>query len=134
MPEVIVPAGMPDTRERHYSQARIDGSHVSVSGMVGRDADFEPVGADIATQARQAFDNLERVLAEVGLGLNDVSMVTSYVVDAKTNYPAYEPVYMAAFDEPPYPCHTAVGIDETVIGDYLVEVEVEAWIDPPRGD
>ena len=129
MADVIVPDGMPDTRDRHYSQARLDGTHLSVSGMVGRDADFEPVGDDVATQARQAFDNLERVLAEVDLGLNDVSMVRSFLVDAKANYPAYEPVYLEAFDEPPYPSHTAVGIDETVIGEFLVEIEVEAWLD-----
>lgn len=133
-PTVIAPDELPDTRARHYSQARIDGDHLSVSGMVGRDADFEPVGDDVATQARQAFANLEVVLGEVGLALTDVSMVRSFLVDAKANYPAYEPAYMAAFDEPPYPSHTAVGIEETVIGDFLVEIEVEAWLDGETDD
>lgn len=133
-PSVIVPEGMPDTRERHYSQARIDGTHVQVSGMVGRDEAFEPVGDDVATQARQAFANLARILTEADLGLSDVSMVTSYLVDAKANYPAYEPVYMETFDEPPYPCHTAIGIEETVVGEFLVEIEVKAWLGGERAD
>lgn len=125
---------MPDTRENHYSQARVEADRLYLSGMVGRDEEFQPPGTGIEAQARQAFDNIERVLAEAGYRLADVSKVTSYLVNAQENYPDYERVWKEVFDTPPYPCHTAVGVDELVIDGFLVEIDAEVYLPNQGGD
>lgn len=124
--DVIAPAGLADTRADQYSQARVEGRRVYVSGMVGRDEQFRPVGPDIESQAWQAFANIETILEAAGCGLGDVSTVTSYLVDAQQRYPDYERVWKDVFDSEPYPCHTAVGVAELVREGFFVEIDVEA--------
>lgn len=130
-PDVIAPAGLADTRADQYSQARVEGRRVYVSGMVGRDEQFDPVGDDTETQARQAFANVETILEAAGCGLGDVSTVTSYLVDAQRRYPAYECVWKDVFDSEPYPCHTAVGVAELVREGFVIEIDVEARLPRP---
>lgn len=126
--EIIQPPSMPDTTDRHYSQARKEGNRLFVSGMVGRDSQFNPAGEDITTQAKQAFSNIELILQSVDGELSDISTVTSYIVDGQENYPAYQQVWENTFEIPPFPCHTAIGVDELVIDGFLVEIEVEAQL------
>lgn len=124
--DIIQPPSLPDTTERHYSQARLEGNRLYVSGMVGRDSDFDPVGDDITAQTKQAFSNVEVILRSADGKLSDISTVTSYIVNGQENYPAYQRVWEDTFETPPYPCHTAVGVDELVIDEFLIEIEVEA--------
>ena len=126
--DVIAPAGLADTRADQYSQARVEGRRVYVSGMVGRDEQFDPVGDDTESQARRAFANVETVLEAAGCGLEDVSTVTSYLVDAQQRYPAYERVWKDVFEAEPYPCHTAVGVAELVREGFFIEIDVEAQL------
>ena len=54
------------------------------------------VGDDIATQTAQVFDNLETVLAGVGLGLQDVAKVNVYL-SAMENFEGMNRVYAQRF-------------------------------------
>lgn len=54
------------------------------------------VGDDIATQTAQVFDNLETVLAGVGLGLQDVAKVNVYL-SAMENFEGMNRVYAHRF-------------------------------------
>ena len=73
MTTVIRPKNLPDTVSRGYSQARIDNGHISISGMVGRIGEFKPVGKDMTSQARQAFSNIETILAEMDKNLEGLA-------------------------------------------------------------
>ena len=116
---------MPDTVSRGYSQARIDNNQIRISGMVGRVGDFEPVGPDIISQARQAFSNIEKILLEMGKDLDDIAKVTSYLIEPRKNIKDYSIVWKETFTKPPFPCHTLLGVSELVQEAYLVEIDVE---------
>ena len=121
----IEPDGLIDSQQMHYSQAIVDGDDVYVSGQVGWDENFEIAGDDVASQARQAFENLVVALEEADRSLEDVRKVTVYLVDAPENREAYQEVYEEVFDAEPYPCHTILGVDALALEEFLLEIEVE---------
>ena len=129
MTTVIRPKNLPDTVSRGYSQARIDNGHISISGMVGRIGEFKPVGKDMTSQARQAFSNIETILAELDKNLSDISKVTSYLIEPRKHLQEYSAVWKEVFTEEPYPCHTLVGVHQLVQEAYLVEIDVEVASD-----
>src|SRR4051812_222482 len=80
-PRFLVPKGygefMRDTY--HYSQGVQVGDLVFVTGQGGWDDSFE-IADDVAVQIRNAFRNVETVLAEANLTWADVIDMTSYHV------------------------------------------------------
>jgi enamine deaminase RidA (YjgF/YER057c/UK114 family) len=80
-PEFFVTPGYGATQlaNMHYSQAVRIGNRVETSGQGGWDDHFNfPV--DLTEEIVQAFDNVERTLAEAGATWGDVVSVTSYHV------------------------------------------------------
>ena len=66
-----------------YSHAvAASGELVFISGQPGIDATSGEVPAEFETQARNAFDNLARVVAGAGLEMSDVVKTTIYLSDA----------------------------------------------------
>jgi len=129
-PTIIQPDALPDTREKGYSQARVQDGVLYVSGMTGRKRETDeagnwvPAGPDIETQTRQAFENLELILAEVDRELVDIPKVTSHIVDISENMEGYARVFREeAFPEEPYPCWTALAAPPGR-NDLLVEMDV----------
>lgn len=80
----VVPDGVFDSRQFGFSQAVVarGGATVHVSGQVGWDPDTGAVGDTLADQVPVAFDNLERVLAACGGGLDALVALRLYVVEA----------------------------------------------------
>lgn len=65
-----------------YSHAMRAGGLIFISGQVPLDDNGALVGmADMAAQARQAFRNLDAVLAEAGASFRDVVKLTYFVCD-----------------------------------------------------
>jgi len=65
-----------------YSQAIKVGSWVFVSGQIGlQPKTGELISDELGDQARQALDNLRRVLDAAGCGLTDVVAVDVFVTD-----------------------------------------------------
>ncbi|MDY6819474.1 MAG: RidA family protein [Halobacteriales archaeon] len=125
MTEVIQPEDTLDTRERGYSQARIDDGVLFTSGIASRQSDgWIAHGDDIETQAAHVFDTLETVLAEVDKDLSDVSKVTTYLIDVPRDSEGYLEVWNERFDDP-YPCHTLLGVNELAVPEFLVEIDAE---------
>lgn len=125
MTEVIQPDGTLDTRERGYSQARIDDGILFISGIASRESDgWIAHGSDIETQARHVFDTLATVLAEVDKDLGDVSKVTTYLINVPRDSDGYLEVWNDRFDAP-YPCHTLLGVNELAVPEFLVEIDAE---------
>jgi 2-iminobutanoate/2-iminopropanoate deaminase len=105
-----------------YSQAVRWGNLLFLSGQVGIDpATGKLVEGGVAAQARQAFKNLEAVLAAAGINLRRLLKATVYLKDM-SSFQAVNEVY-AAHVPPPYPARAAVAVKELPFG---AEVEIEA--------
>ena len=101
-----------------------------VSGQVGLDPDFNLVGDDVYTQARQAFENLRAVLEAHGATPADIIKLTTFVVgEAHTHLPALGRARAEVLDLEVPPASTLVGVQSLAIEGLLVEVEAVAVID-----
>lgn len=113
-----------------YAQAVAAGGFVYTAGQVGLDpATGEMAGRDLVTQARQAMDNLEAVLAAADLGMDDVVKTTIFLTDID-DFEAVNEVYGYRFEQP-YPARSTVAVSELPKG-ALVEIELVAKR-PARG-
>lgn len=107
-----------------YAQAVEAGGVVYTAGQVGLDPDTgELAGDDLATQARQAMDNLEAVLAAAGLGMGDVVKTTIFLTDID-EFGTVNEIYGGRL-ETPYPARSTVEVSALPKG-ALVEIEAVA--------
>lgn len=92
-----------------YSHAIDDGTHVFCSGQTPIDPSTGALRAgDVGDQTHQCFDNLFAVLADGGLGPDDVMKVNVYLTDM-ADFEAMNAAYTTRFDHPP-PARTTVGV------------------------
>ncbi|WDS35029.1 RidA family protein [Pseudoxanthomonas sp.] len=80
VPEYLNPATLkpPPATYSHLSRA---GYLVFLAGQAGSDAEGR-LGVDVASQARQVFENLRLALESQGLGLRHLLRITIYLVDS----------------------------------------------------
>ncbi|HEX4842944.1 MAG TPA: RidA family protein [Limnobacter sp.] len=105
-----------------YSQAIRFGNLVFTSGQIGLNpATGELVGADTASQARQAFSNLKAVAEEAGGSLANVIKFTLFLTDLSEF--AQVNAIMQEFVQQPYPARSTVGVASLPKG---ARFEVEA--------
>ncbi|MBB6039092.1 RidA family protein [Phytomonospora endophytica] len=93
-----------------------------VAGTMGLDADGVP-GATLAEQLDLIWSNIRAILASAEMTVDDIVRITSYLRDAsyaKENAEAR----MAALKGRPVP--TTAIVAETLVSDWLVEIEVIA--------
>lgn len=126
--QVIDPDELPDSSKHAYSHAIVADETLWMSGQVGMDGNRNLAGDDIESQARQAFDNVRAILDAVDRGFDDVTKVTTHMVEPQSRFDAFFEVWTDVFAEP-YPCHTVVGVDQLAGEEYLVELEVEMPVD-----
>lgn len=81
--------------------------------------------SDPSAQFHAAFHKLEAVLAAGGLGFSDVVDMTSYHINIREHFAAFEQV-QAHYVQAPFPAWTAVGVAELRRAGALVEVKVIA--------
>lgn len=82
-----------------YSQAILAGDQLFCSGQVALDTQTgELVGADAATQARQALENLDAVLQAGGMSFAHVVKTTIFLIDMN-DFAAVNAVYAEVFAE-----------------------------------
>ena len=92
----LISSGSRFEAEAGYSRAVVDGDWIFVAGTTGFDYAQMTIVDDPAEQARQAFRNIEKALAEAGAKLGDVVRVKYCVPDA-ADWPAIVPVLGEAF-------------------------------------
>ena len=108
-----------------YSQAVEANGFVFLSGIVAFDAKAKSfVAADIDTQTRQVFANLEQVLAASGLDLNDVVKTTVFLKNPKDFAPMNK-IYAEYFDAHKPARSTVPGVNWGR-DDVLIEIEAVA--------
>lgn len=115
--------------QAHYSQVGRVGNALYISGQLGLDERGELVGeGDAQAQARQAWRNLQAILAHYGATWRNLVKTTTYI----THW-AYRPLVAAArdefFAEPPYPPSTLVVVQGLAEPRFLVEIEAVAVLD-----
>ena len=106
------------------------GTIVWVSGQVAQNAKGEVVGkGDLKAQLTQAWENIKLSLEGAGATFQDVTKITTYIVNYKPtmrdDIRAARLKFMGA-GEPP--ASTLVGVQSLASDDFLVEIEVTAVI------
>lgn len=127
--EFLQPPGW--TRPRGYSNGvAASGRTVSVSGMIGWDAQGVFHTDDFAGQTRQALQNIVEVLAEAGAKPEHIVRMTWYVLDKHEYMGAHKEVG-AAYREligRHYPAMSAVQVAGLMEDRARVEIEVTAIV------
>ncbi len=96
------------------------GRWIHVAGQVGMDAEGKVEG-DLAAQTHATLDNVEKALAKVGGGLDDVVKITVYLTSLD-DYASFSAVRAERFGET-LPASAAVQVAGLLLG---AEVEIEA--------
>ena len=105
-----------------YSQGIEAGGFVYVSGQLPIDPSTgEFAEGGIQAEARQSLTNIRNILAEAGLGMQNVVKVMVLLADIK-NFAAVNEVY-AEFFEAPYPARSAFAVAALPKG---ANIEIEA--------
>jgi enamine deaminase RidA (YjgF/YER057c/UK114 family) len=97
------------------------------AGQTSVDDEGKPVHiGDMGAQIAQAFDNLETVLREAGLGLSDVVRLNYYTTDVDRFFEAYEVVDTRLTESGCRPSATLLGVASLAFPELLVEIEATA--------
>ncbi len=118
------PKGVWSPRGRGFSMGVVqhDGRVIHFTGQVGWDENEQIVGkGDVRQQTRQAFRNIETVLAAVGGTLEDLVAVTTYFVD-RADLPGIQEVRAEVLGEKDAPASTSVMVAGLGHEDFLVEL------------
>jgi 2-iminobutanoate/2-iminopropanoate deaminase len=122
--QFITPENVPEAKT--YSHAVRAGNTVYLAGNVGRRADGTLVSSDLAAQAQQAFENMQRTLDAAGACLSDVVKLTIHLVDIRGMSVVAE--VRSRFFQAPMPASTAVQVSALAPG-VLLEIDGIAVID-----
>ncbi|MHB1986793.1 MAG: RidA family protein [Acidimicrobiales bacterium] len=123
------PQGLGPPLGRYSHVGRGEGQLVAIAGQVGVDASGTLVAQDFASQAAQAYANLEIALKSAGCGLSDILKMTTYLVDADL-IPEFMRVRTTLFNryypDGCYPPNTLLVVKRLVEPELLFEVEALA--------
>jgi len=131
------PAGLGEPLGR-YSHVGIGrGDLVAVAGQVGMDSDGRLAGSDLASQARQTYQNLGIALAGAGCGYEDVLKMNTYLVSSdliEEFMEARAAIFSELYPSGEYPPNTLAIVSRLVEPDLLIEVEALAVAGGRSGD
>ena len=136
----LMPAGHWDwSMPVPFSQGWRVGDLVFVGGQISADGRGRTIGAgDIATQTRNVFENIRKVLAEAGAGLEDMVRLNTYyrfegegpeITDFWERMTRVRLEYLPD----PGPVGTAVRVNGFGFEDLLIEIEAVAHVGPRSG-
>ena len=104
---------------------------IHVGGQVSLDAQANVLDpGDMVAQTRRAMDNVAAVLAEFGVGLNDVVKVTTYYQGSASAEALHENLLIRSGSyTAPGPATTGIPMQALVYEDMVIEIEVTAILD-----
>ncbi len=110
-----------------YSHATAADGWVFVTGQVPTDPDNDsvPLPEGIEGQAHRVIENLRRVLAGIGSGLDQVVFARVYLTHFERDYAAMNAVYQSYFAPGHLPARTCIGVTGLACG-ALVEIDLLA--------
>jgi reactive intermediate/imine deaminase len=110
-----------------YSHATVAEGWVLVTGQIPTDPhdDNAPLPDGIEAQTRRVIENLKRVLAGSGSGLDRVVFARVYLTHFERDYAAMNGVYQSYFAPGHLPARTCIGVTGLARG-ALVEIDLLA--------
>jgi enamine deaminase RidA (YjgF/YER057c/UK114 family) len=115
-----------------YSHVARAGELAFIAGQVAIDAKGNPVGVgDVAAQTAQVFDNLGKILKDLGTDFEAVVQFTTFLTKADS-IPAFMSARSALFPKlfpgGKYPPNTLLVIDRLVKPEFMLEIEAIAHV------
>ena len=97
---------------------------VFLTGQFGRDLDNpdKPLPDGITAQTGQTLSNMTKVLAALGLGLDNVVSVRVFLTQLKRDYDEMNKAYAGFFKTNARPVRTCVGVTD-LVRDALIEID-----------
>ncbi len=123
--ETIIPANF--HQAGGYSHAIKVGNTVYVSGQMGIGEDNTLVPGGFEVQAKQALENLKRVLEAAGASFKDVVKLNTYVT-AMEFMPVYQRLRRNYLSDP-LPASTLVQVAGLGLPEFLIEIEAIAVVE-----
>lgn len=115
--------GMPWEMEYGYSQAVKVDNTIYVSGQVSHDDKGNIVGrGDMEMQVRQAYANIEKVLAQYGATMDNIVEEVLFATDMEKAFAARVKCKQEVFSGNPVLASTIVQIQRLAFPDLLVEI------------
>jgi enamine deaminase RidA (YjgF/YER057c/UK114 family) len=126
---------VPDPQPQTWSNCKVCGDQVFISGMVARDAGGQVAG-DMYAQSARIFEKIRDLMQAAGGAMDDVVKVTIFVTDIRRR----EEVWRARreFFTGDFPCSTLVEVRALASPEILVEIEAVGFLGaggqrPPGG-
>lgn len=120
----------------HYPHVKQVGDFYFVSGTSSRKADDTHIGAeqdidgnwvlDIQAQTEAVIKNIGSYLESVGLSLENVVDITTFLVDMK-DFKGYNKIYGQFFNHETGPTRTTVAVSELPHPNLLIEIKALAF-------
>jgi 2-iminobutanoate/2-iminopropanoate deaminase len=121
--------GMPWEKEYGYSQAVKVGDTIYLSGQVSHDDKGNIVGlGDLAVQMRQAYANIENVLARYGATMDNVVDEVLFVKDMEAAFAARVKWRQETFSGNPVWASTIVQIQRLAFPELMIEIKCIAKV------
>jgi 2-iminobutanoate/2-iminopropanoate deaminase len=119
--------GMPWEKEYGYAQAVKVRDTIYLSGQVSHDDRGNIVGLrDMEAQMRQAYTNIQKVLAQYGATMDNVVDEVLFVTDMDTAFAAAVKCRREVFSGTPVVASTIVQIQRLAFPDLLIEIRCVA--------
>ena len=123
--ETIIPANV--HQARGFSHAIKVGNIIYVSGQVGIGEDNKVPAGGFEAQAKQALENLKRVLEASGAHFKDIVKLNTYVTTMEF-IPVYRELRQSYFGDH-YPASTLIQVAGLVLPELLIEIEAVAVVE-----
>jgi len=115
--------GMPWEKEYGYTQAVKVGDTIYVSGQVSHDDKGNIVGhGDMEVQMRQAYANIQNVLAQYGVTMENMVDETLFVTDMDAAFAAAVKCRQDVFSGTPVIASTIVQIQRLAFPELMIEI------------
>jgi 2-iminobutanoate/2-iminopropanoate deaminase len=123
--------GMPWEKEYGYAQAVKVEDTIYLSGQVSHDDRGNIVGLrDMEAQMRQAYANIQKVLAQYGATMDNVVDEVLFVTDMDTAFAAAVKCRQEVFSGTPVVASTIVQIQRLAFPELLIEIRCVAKLEP----
>jgi 2-iminobutanoate/2-iminopropanoate deaminase len=121
--------GMPWEKEYGYAQALKVGDTIYVSGQVSHDDKGDIVGrGDMEVQMRQAYANIQNVLAQYGVTMENMVDETLFVTDMDAAFAAAIKCRQDVFSGTPAVASTIVQIQRLAFPELMIEIRCVAKV------
>ena len=121
---------MPWEKEYGYAQAVKVRDTIYLSGQVSHDDEGNIVGLkDMETQMRQAYANIEKVLAQYGATMDNIVDEVLFVTDMKSAFAAAVKCRREIFSSTPIVASTIVQINGLALPEFMIEIKCVAKLE-----